>query len=129
MTDHLKKLIKTAIKLEQALAEYGQSPESYSVLRSEEMMGVAIRYGVYPTKPIMGFKQENWDNGGPVRKLVSKLDEHGVQPKSLISCEYKKALNKDSHSNPRFKTDRNEYYFYPQQAAKKKKNNSLTMTC
>ena len=42
MTDHIKKLIKTAIKLEQALAEYGQSPESYSVLRSEEMMGVAF---------------------------------------------------------------------------------------
>ena len=119
MNDELNILIKTARKLEKALAEYGQSAESYSELRSEEMMRVAIRYGVYPAKPIWGFKQANWDNGGPVRKLVSMLDEQGVQPKSLISCEYKKALNKDSHSNPRFKSDRNEYYFYPKQAAKK----------
>lgn len=61
----------------------------------------------------------HWDNGAPVRNLVSQLDEQGVQPKTLISCEYKKALNKDSHSNPRFKSDNNEYYFYPKQAAKK----------
>ena len=123
MTDYLKNLIKTARKLEQALSQYGQSPESSRELRSDEMMDVAIRFGVYPAKPKWEFKQANWDNGAPVRKLVSKLDENGVRPNTLISCEYKKALNKDSHSNPRFKSDQNEYYFYPKQAAKKMAEN------
>jgi hypothetical protein len=119
MTEYLKNLIKTARNLEEALAKYGQSVESSTELRSEDMMKVAIRLGVYPVKPKWGFKLANWNNGAPVRKLVSELDKQGVQPKTLISCEFKKALNKDSHSNPLFRTDQHKYYFYPKQAAKK----------
>ena len=70
-------------------------------------------------EPKWGFKPANWLNGAPVRKLVSELEKHHVPPKTLISCQYIKAINKDSHANPRYKSDRNQYYFYPEQAAKK----------
>ena len=119
MADYLTNLIFTAKKLEEALANYGKSAGSSPSLRSEDMMSVAIKSGVYPRKPKWGFKPANWLNGAPVRKLVSDLEKHHVPPKTLISCEYIKAINKDSHANPRYKSDRNQYYFYPKQAAKK----------
>ena len=48
MADYLTNLIFTAKKLEEALANYGKSAESSPSLRSEDMMSVAIKSGVYP---------------------------------------------------------------------------------
>ena len=109
LSAHEKKLISTARKLQDALAKHGNSRDAKAEIRSEEMMRIAILYGVYPSKAKWGFNQANWDNGGPVRKLVFKLNESHLLSQVFPSCRCEKSAS-------RFRD--NKYFFLPKHASK-----------
>lgn len=106
---HDKKLISTARKLQDALAKHGSSRDAKTEIRSEDMMKIAILYEVYPPYAKWGFKQANWDNGGPVRKLVFRLNEISLLSQVFPSCRFEKSV--------RFED--NKYFFMPKHAAKR----------
>lgn len=106
---HEKKLISTARKLQVVLAKHGSSRDAKAQIRSEDMMRIAILYGVYPPNAKWGFKQANWDNGAPVRKLVFELNEIHLLSQVFPSCRFEKSAS-------RFED--NKYFFMPKHASK-----------
>ena len=110
LSDQEKRFITTARRLEDALAIHGKTEGAHTEIRSEEMMRIAIRYKVYPKEAKWGFKQANWDNGAPIRKLVYELNEKGLLKQVFPSCRFQKSFSR---------YEDNAYFFMPKAAYKR----------
>ena len=120
LSDQEKRFITTARRLEEALAIHGKTEGAHTEIRSEEMMRIAIRYKVYPKEAKWGFKQANWDNGAPIRKLVYELNEKGLLKQVFPSCRFQKSFSR---------YEDNAYFFMPKAAYKRVQEKLQTSWC
>jgi hypothetical protein len=112
LSEQEKRFITKARRLEEALAIHGKTEGAHTEIRSEEMMRIALRHKIYPKEANWGFKQANWDNGAPIRKLVYGLNEKGLLKQVFPSCRFQKSYSR---------YEDNAYFFMPKLAHKRAK--------